>query len=352
MNRPIISFCIPTYNRASCVVQCVKWILEYPSNDIEIIVSDNASSDNTQDSLSQITDARMKYFRNDRNEGVAYNIDRALHEAAGEFCFLISDEDEVNAEKILKLIEIIKRNSELAIIYGSVQSADISGNTWDGPGVCRLTAGEQAIKQMSFKHPYLSGIIVNKNLYGRVKTQKDWYEKDLFYPHEYLCFLLASLGDILVIEDTIVFTHDYDNITYSGNRGISNAYSFEGRLQTCKDRTRIINDNIDNKILKEKLMLDNFRHMMTAATAGEHMLFTNENKNIFGFNSKKRNLQIAVSEFVDEFNKFTSYNKISLSKNFQYNIKKQCSILRLKIIGINFYGSSIYKIAKVIFDKL
>lgn len=350
---PIISFCIPTYNRASCVEQCVKWILEYPGNNIEIIVSDNFSSDNTKERLLEIADTRMKYFRNDRNEGFAYNLDKVLQEASGEFCFLLSDEDEVNIEKISTLIEIIKSNSNLAIIFGLIQSADSSGNTWSGYGSTRLQAGEQAVEKMSFKHPYLSGIIVNRNIYVRsIRTSKHWYHKDLFYPHECLVFLLAFHGDILVIEDTIVFTHSYGNITYSGNKGISNAYSFEGRLQTCKDRTRIINDNIDNKKLKEKLMLDNFRHMMTAATAGEYMIFTGENKNIFGVNNKKENLQIAISEFVDEFNKFISCNKISLSKNFKYNIKKQCVILRLKVIGINFYGSSIYKKAKMVFDRL
>jgi glycosyltransferase involved in cell wall biosynthesis len=355
MSKPILSFCIPTYNRANCVEQCVKWILEHPGDDIEIVVSDNASSDDTKERLSQIRDLRLKYFRNEKNEGFGYNLDRVLSESSGDYCFLISDEDEVNINKISKLIEIIRQNLNLAVIFGNVVSADYrsmveSENERDLQR--RLAAGIRAIEEMSFKHAYLSGIIVNKELYGQVKESVDWYQKDLFYPHEYLCFLLAFLGEILIINDTIVFTHEYGNRTYSGNGTISSAYSFEGRLRTCKDRTLIINEKIDNIELKEKLILENFTHMMTAATAGEHLIFISNNKSSMQVNSKEQNLQKAISKFVDEFNLFVSSERIYFSKSFYNKAKKRCIILRLKVIGIHFYGSSIYKMAKVIFDKL
>ena len=66
MRKPILSICIPTYNRAQFAYAAAKNILDgWAGDEIEVVVSDNHSIDNTQELLRGIDDSRLKYFRNE-----------------------------------------------------------------------------------------------------------------------------------------------------------------------------------------------------------------------------------------------------------------------------------------------
>ena len=94
-----LSFCIPTYNRAQRVYDCVKHILEYQGNDIEVVVSNNASTDNTLELLGTITDERLTVHTNGDNI-FSLNWPLAVSRATGQWAVLMSDEDIVNLDAI------------------------------------------------------------------------------------------------------------------------------------------------------------------------------------------------------------------------------------------------------------
>ncbi len=65
-----LSICIPTYNRKECLSQCLESIIKQSVfNDIEIIISDNASTDGTFDIIKEYCDkfSNISYFRNSEN---------------------------------------------------------------------------------------------------------------------------------------------------------------------------------------------------------------------------------------------------------------------------------------------
>lgn len=61
-SKYLLSICIPTYNRASIIRDCVDSCLEINSKNIEIVVTDNASTDGTYNELKDIKDSRFKYL--------------------------------------------------------------------------------------------------------------------------------------------------------------------------------------------------------------------------------------------------------------------------------------------------
>src|SRR3990167_10585056 len=84
-----LSLCIPTYNRAAHLSNCLKSIniaaLHY-SDSIEVCISDNASQDATQDVVSQTTMILpVTYHRNDHNLGIPRNFLNVVAMAKGEF---------------------------------------------------------------------------------------------------------------------------------------------------------------------------------------------------------------------------------------------------------------------------
>lgn len=89
----LLSICIPTYNRAEIVCKCVENCLRIEKNWIDVVVVDNCSTDNTFDKLSGINHERLKVKRNKTNLGYV-NLMKCLSEGDGQYCLLLSDEDD------------------------------------------------------------------------------------------------------------------------------------------------------------------------------------------------------------------------------------------------------------------
>lgn len=99
MNNPLISICIPTYNGASYLLkktlQNALLIAESSRGKIEVIVSDNASTDST-DTLLRSFDKNPYYYhkKNDINLGFNGNLKLLIEQyAKGEYCWIIGDDD-------------------------------------------------------------------------------------------------------------------------------------------------------------------------------------------------------------------------------------------------------------------
>ena len=71
--KPLISICITTFNRCEKVYNLVSNILNYKGNEIEVIVVDNCSIDDTAILLAKIIDDRFQFIRNDTHIGPLLN---------------------------------------------------------------------------------------------------------------------------------------------------------------------------------------------------------------------------------------------------------------------------------------
>jgi glycosyltransferase involved in cell wall biosynthesis len=90
---PKISIIIPTYNRSSYLKQAIESILKQSISDFEIIITDNASTDDTELIVKNFFDKRIKYFKNVENCGVVRNHNLALEKCASDLIHIFSDDD-------------------------------------------------------------------------------------------------------------------------------------------------------------------------------------------------------------------------------------------------------------------
>lgn len=162
----LITFCIPTYNRCDYVEKCVKKIQEIESDDIEILISDNASPDATGDKILKLqkNDKRITYFKNEKNIGQSKNILECFKKAKGRYIYLTSDEDEINIDFFSK-----KRFNDIQnynLIVGSL--FDLENKKY-----YIKEKEEQGIsyRNLAFRY-YISGIIFNKNSIDLLKMEK------------------------------------------------------------------------------------------------------------------------------------------------------------------------------------
>jgi len=91
--KPLVSVCIPVYNRKEMLRNCLYSVVRQTLKDIEIIVTDNCSEDDLAEVIREFDDPRIRYHRNSKNLGAGRNFLRALSLAEGKYLkFLCSDD--------------------------------------------------------------------------------------------------------------------------------------------------------------------------------------------------------------------------------------------------------------------
>lgn len=127
MYYPKVSVLIPTYNRAKYLEECLNSVLMQDYTNLEIIISDNASTDNTPEVVRKyLSDKRLRYYRNEVNVGIIPNWKKLLYEyASGEYGKLICDDDYLlDREHIRKSIDLILSKNVDVVLCGGVQTIE------------------------------------------------------------------------------------------------------------------------------------------------------------------------------------------------------------------------------------
>jgi glycosyltransferase involved in cell wall biosynthesis len=91
--NPFFSVVIPTYNRSYCILDAISSVLNQSFVDFELLVIDDASTDNSDEIIYNIPDDRLKYYKNKENIGQSASLNRGVSLAKGNYvCFLDSDD--------------------------------------------------------------------------------------------------------------------------------------------------------------------------------------------------------------------------------------------------------------------
>lgn len=117
--QPLLSICIPTYNGGDRLKICLDFITSanIRFHEVEVIVSDNCSTDNTAEIVGAF--AHIRYFRNEYNLGFNGNIKLLIDQyARGKYCWIIGDDDYLDFDAIDKVCKILK---ELSPAFVSVR---------------------------------------------------------------------------------------------------------------------------------------------------------------------------------------------------------------------------------------
>jgi glycosyltransferase involved in cell wall biosynthesis len=113
---PAVSVCIPTYNYAHFLPQAIGSVLAQTYSDFELIVSDNASTDDTQSVLASYDDPRIKRFRNDHNLGLFGNFNRCLELAACDLVKFVCADDWLAPTYLEDAVAVMESHPEAALL--------------------------------------------------------------------------------------------------------------------------------------------------------------------------------------------------------------------------------------------
>lgn len=114
---PKVSVVIPTYNRSNLVKRAMQSVLDQDYRDLELIVVDDASTDDTEEQVRSIVDHRIRYIRQSRNQDVSAARNRGMREARGEYIAFLDSDDEWLPNKLTLQVE---KFEQLPPSYGAL----------------------------------------------------------------------------------------------------------------------------------------------------------------------------------------------------------------------------------------
>ena len=167
----LVSVCIPTYNRSNSLKRAIENILSQTYNEIEILISDNFSTDETSrlcESLAK-EDSRIRYFRQLSNIGPTANFEFVRKKAKGEYFIWLSDDDYLENDYIEKCVSELEKSEDLILVSGLCGFKKNGSDKINHFGnIIKLDSSYRLLRIFS----YLYDVMDNSIFYGIYRTKK------------------------------------------------------------------------------------------------------------------------------------------------------------------------------------
>jgi glycosyltransferase involved in cell wall biosynthesis len=127
MSIPKVSFVLPTYNYAQYLRTCVDSILEQDYTNLEVVIVDDASCDETPTVAETLCreDSRVRYFRHEQNVGPVNNWNASWKQATGELVWLMSADDALAAPHVVsRFVKRFQENPSVGFVFCRAQIID------------------------------------------------------------------------------------------------------------------------------------------------------------------------------------------------------------------------------------
>jgi glycosyltransferase involved in cell wall biosynthesis len=126
----LVSVIIPTYNRADQIEEAARSVLDQTYSNLELLIVDDCSTDNTEEVVKSIDDDRVKYLKHKTNKGQGPARNTAIERAKGEYIAFLDSDDRWLPSKLEKQINVLEKapeNTKIAYCgrYNRLNSSNI-----------------------------------------------------------------------------------------------------------------------------------------------------------------------------------------------------------------------------------
>ncbi|MCQ1538468.1 glycosyltransferase [Methanocalculus taiwanensis] len=237
-NSPRVSICIPTYNRADMVVCAIRSALAQTYLDIEVVVVDNASTDNIEEVVASFEDSRLRFVKNKENLGLFGNFNRCIEVAQGEFLHILHSDDYIDPNFTETCVAFFDEHPNVVLTFSSsithIQDRAIEGHYAEKDLIFPAPEGFQ---RLLHERCFITcpSVMTRKELYQQIGK----YSLEFPYSSDYYQWLrISRVLDIAYIKDTRVHYRQ-------GEHSESHRLLFtnpSGYLDTLKIFVQIIRD--------------------------------------------------------------------------------------------------------------
>lgn len=311
---PLVSICIPTYNRAKMAGKAIDSALAQTYQNIEVVVVDNASTDDIESLIATYHDPRLKFNKNAKNLGLFGNFNRCIELARGKYVHILHSDDFIDQNFTKTCISFLEEHKDVAMTFSSTVIVDEMGNTLqlDQSRKSMIYPAPEGFRKILSTRGVVScpTVVMRKNIYDEIGA----FAGEFPYAADYYQWLKTALRhDIAYIaEATLYYRQGVHSESYQCLFKTPSGY-----LDAIQIFIRVIADLDENvKDFQQDLNMAIRRHMRDCLYAGitrQGQMTKYPSSVLFGFALNSWGLIQPVS-IVDHLVKFVDF----LSIHFLY----------------------------------
>jgi glycosyltransferase involved in cell wall biosynthesis len=185
MHPPTVSFVVPCYKLAHLLRECVDSILIQSYGDLEVLIMDDCSPDNTAEVARSFTDPRVRHIRNDPNLGHLRNYNKGIGLARGKYVWLISADDYLGRDYVVKrYVDLLEAHPRVGYTFCPGFTITESGHNSDLSGWVASSQSFHGNRDHIFKgHDFLKKLVKGNTIVAASGlARRDCYEKVSLFP--------------------------------------------------------------------------------------------------------------------------------------------------------------------------
>lgn len=210
--KPLVSIGLPVYNGSNYIDLALQTILNQSLIDFELIITDNASTDDTETICRGYAarDPRIRYYRNEKNLGAGGNFNRCFELATGKYFKWAAHDDTLAPTYLERCVALLEANPDAVLCQSLVRLIDANGNSV-GIYDSELKGADSASPSERFAALVISTHWCTET-FGLIRTEA-LAQTRLIAPYfasdRALCAELALLGRCLQVPEPLFMNRDH-----------------------------------------------------------------------------------------------------------------------------------------------
>jgi abequosyltransferase len=204
-----LSFCITSRNRAQVIGTTLENLLEQCSSDVEVVVVDGASTDDSVAVISEIASRhpQLRLLTPKENSGLDADFDKAVQAAKGTYCWLFSDDDLIVPGAVLRVLEACAEDPLVVITDASVHNADFTEVECErrlpAQGPSRYGPGDtvEFFRECATHLTFIGAVVIKKDFWLS-RERKSYYGSEFI--HCGVLFQAPIPGTTILIREPLV----------------------------------------------------------------------------------------------------------------------------------------------------
>jgi len=218
--KPLVSILIPSYNHAEYVAETIYSIWKQPYPQIEIVVVDDCSTDNSVEilqSLQNRSPVPMRLYKNEQNSGPRATVSRALELSRGDLIIPFSSDDLLAPDRLDHQIQQFRDHPDLKILYGNgyVLRNEQRIKKIHGPEVKTLLCSEpRHILHYLYTHPspfFLQCTLIRKDFLQAVGAYEGSFLADDWLLNVRMFENMKSKKEFAYLDDESAFYRQHES---------------------------------------------------------------------------------------------------------------------------------------------
>ena len=216
-HKPRVSIGLPVFNGENYLEGALDSILAQTYSDFEILISDNASTDGTEEICKAYAarDGRIRYFRNETNLGAIKNFNRAFELSSGEYFKWAAHDDMIAPDFLIKCVGVLDQDPTVVLCHCKVKFIDKVGDVLADHLVAHYAIELKNVDSFKPQDRFGDLVLINHNclhVFGLIRAST--LKKTRLFPSHIGCdrnllVELGLLGRFHTLPEYLFFSRDH-----------------------------------------------------------------------------------------------------------------------------------------------